>query len=325
MTTSKNNWIAPEYIRIPDFIICGAMKSGTSTLHCILNQHPNIYLPNNEIFFFDMDNLFQHPDFNYFDRKNWVTQRLDENPEKFWEWYTSHFDSATKEQIIGEDSTTYLASAIAAQRIQLQHKKIKTIIMLRHPTDRAYSQYWHLLRTGRAVFTFEDTIKYDPWCILQRSLYVDQLRNFLKHIPKEQIKVIIFEEFLQDTAGLVREICEYIGVDYDLLPKDTLNTHQNPARIPKFQNLQILKNKLFRESGNIHYRSYLPVRHPMTQPKQRISVLLSKIHRKINPLIDQKPPKINSSTKKFLDSYFKKELAGINDLLGKDVISLWFD
>jgi hypothetical protein len=325
MTTSTNNWVAPKNIRIPDFIICGAMKSGTTTLHYMLNQHPNIYIPNNEIFFFDMDDLFQHPAFNYFDGRNWITQRLDKDPERFWKWYTSHFDSAAKDQIIGEDSTTYLASVMAAERIQLQHKKIKTIIMLRHPTDRAYSQYWHLLRTGRAIYTFEDTIKYDPWCILQRSLYLDQLRNFLNHIPEEQVKVVIFEEFLQNTAGLLRDICEYIGADYDLLPKDALNAHQNPARIPKFPNLQILKNRLFREGGNVHYRPFLSEKHSMTQQKQRIPELVNKIHRKINPFVDRKPPKINTSTKQFLHAYFKKELAGINDLLGKDVMSLWFD
>ena len=80
-----------------------------------------------------------------------------------------------------------------------------------------------------------------------------------------------------------------------------------------------VKGTLMRE-----YRQ-LPEKPSIKQQKKYIPELVNKIHRKINPLIDRKPPKINTSTKQFLYAYFKKELAGINDLLGRDVMSLWFD
>ena len=62
MNTVKNeDWLAPTEIRLPNFIICGAMKSGTSTVHQILNQHPRISIPDKEIHFFDSDNLSRAP------------------------------------------------------------------------------------------------------------------------------------------------------------------------------------------------------------------------------------------------------------------------
>lgn len=56
----ENEWVAPENVRLPDFIICGAMKCGTSTVHSLLNQHPYVYIPDPEINFFDIDDIFQH-------------------------------------------------------------------------------------------------------------------------------------------------------------------------------------------------------------------------------------------------------------------------
>ncbi len=326
MSISMNNWILPEELRIPDFIICGAMKSGTSTLHYILNQHPHIYIPDNEIFFFNIDDLFQHSDFNYFDGGNWHTQELDDDPVKFWKWYSSHFDSADANQTIGEDSTTYIASEIAAKRIRVQNKLIKLIIILRHPTVRAYSEYLHMVRTGRAIYNFENTIRYTPYSILYRSLYFDQLKRFFKHVSKKQVKVVIFEQFLVKKYDLLREICVHIGVDYDLFPKDSMDAHKNKALIPKYPGIQILKNRYFREVGNLHYYSNLPVKPTSSNKRKAIILrLINKAHSILNPLTDVKPPKMKDSTKQFIDDFFKRELTGINELLGKDVLSIWFD
>ncbi len=79
----------------------------------------------------------------------------------------------------GEGSSIYLAS-----RIALQNKEIKLNFLLRNPTKRAYSQYYHMLRTGRSTHTFEDTLKYNPVSVLERSLYKDHLEPYYKNIPK---------------------------------------------------------------------------------------------------------------------------------------------
>ena len=325
---STNDWIAPEHITLPHFIMCGAMKAGTSTLHHILNSHPHIHIPNNEIHFFDIDNVLQHQDFNYFDGSTWVIQRLDDDPINFWRWYASHFDGAAKNQIIGEDSTTYLASEIAAKRISLQRKKIKLIAILRHPTARAHSQYWHMVRTGRAMLSFEDTIRFEPYSILYRSLYHEQLRHLFRHVSREQVQVVILEEFLMNKHDSLREICAHIDVDYDLLPKDSIDSHMNKGLFPKYPAIHILRNRVFREAGGLHYASDRPVKpDPALGKGIRIGALrfLDKVHRKMNPLIEVRSQKIQPSTGAFLDDFFKRELEGLNDLLGRDVMSIWFD
>ena len=60
--------ISSQPENLPDFIIAGATKSATTTLHTILNKHPDVFIPNGELHFFDMDDIFEHPDFNEFDK-----------------------------------------------------------------------------------------------------------------------------------------------------------------------------------------------------------------------------------------------------------------
>lgn len=324
MSCTLSNWVLPDHLRTPDFIICGAMKSGTSTLHYILGQHPRVFIPDQEIHFFDIDNLFEHPDFNYFDGSKWVSQRLDDDPNRFWKWYASHFEGAREDQLVGEDSTTYVSSEIAAKRIAIQNKRLKLIVLLRHPTERAYSQYWHLVRTGRATYGFEDTLRFEPFSVLHRSLYLEHLKNFLRHIPRDQLKVVIFEEFMSAKQRVLREVCEHIGVDYERLPPEASEAHVNGAQVPRHPGFEVAKNRFFRTGGSMSYRARLPVCPDATGMYFRLGRLINGAHRRINPLVQSKPPAMAAATRRLLDDYFKRELDGLDELLERDVMALWF-
>ncbi|WDE13278.1 sulfotransferase family protein [Thalassomonas haliotis] len=325
MSARLYNWQLPTDVRIPDFIICGAMKSGTTSIHAILNQHPDIYIPDDEVHFFDMDNLLQHPDFNHFDGKQWSVSSLARDPQQYYAWYRSRFSPAAQHQLLGEDSTTYLASEIAAQRISQQKRETKLIILLRQPSTRAYSQYWHLLRSGRATHSFEDTIRYNPHSILERSLYLTQLQNVYKHIPQEQVKVIVFEDFLADKQAVLMQLCTFLKADYRRLPADALGIHANSGRLPMFPAIELMKNRLFRDGGNqgYHQRFSCDLTAGNTR-KITFSKLVNKAHRLVNPLVVKKAPKIHPQTKAFLDDYFYRELQGLNELLGRDILAKWF-
>jgi hypothetical protein len=311
---------------MPDFIIGGAMKSGTTTLHRILNAHPDIYIPKEEIHFFDMDNIFQHGDFYFYDKLNnkWLSQDMLENPSKIWDWYLSKFNN--KENFIkGEDSTTYLASDIAAQRIALQKKDIKLIFLLRHPTKRAYSQYYHLLRNGKAIHSFEDTIRYNPSSILTRSLYKDQLEVYYRFIPKDRIKVVLFEDLIQNTEIVLKEICDFLAIDFEMLDKDVFKTHANKSMSPRSIWLQIKFNLFLRDFGNINYIKALP----NTPLEKNLEIpfyakLIYLANKTLNPKTIRKPACINNATKQFLDNYFLKELSGLDELTEKRILDKWF-
>jgi hypothetical protein len=317
------NWQAPNNTTLPDFIICGAMKSGTTTLHAMLNLHPDISLPAKELHFFDCDNVLQHPDFSFYYQKQWHNLAFNQ-AEPNWQWYSAQFQQ-DEGKVVGEDSTTYLASPLAARRIAQQQKPIKIIIMLRQPAVRAYSHYWHLVRTGRAIYDFETMLQLNPLEILGRSLYLQQINHFLSYIPKERIKFIIFEEFLQNKAKTLQALCNFLGVDYQRLPEKALTLHENATNYPKYYRLQLVKNRLFPMAGNVAYlRHFAEVKHQPYANNVRLLRLINAIHRKVNPLIAKKCKALSPETKHFLDNFFKNELDGINQVLEKDVTTLWF-
>lgn len=319
-------WIAPKASDLPDFIIGGAMKSGTSTLHAILDKHPDVFIPKEELGFFDADNIVEHFDFNFYDakRRRWVFQDMANHSEQMWQWYRDHFKKAG-ERMKGEDSTSYLASPIAASRIAKQPKPIKVIFLLRQPTKRAYSNYFHLLRAGIVGHTFERALEYYPRMFLHRSLYKQQLESYFNVLPKEQIKVIVFEDFIKNTAATMQDVCDFLGLDFSKFQQEDFSIHANRAKLPRSLRLLRWKNRMSRGYGNSFYLENLPLEAPFWVKRRMFrSKFFNKAISIINPLKEKPTPDMRPETQQFLDDYFKTELHGMNELLGKDVLSKWF-
>lgn len=317
-----SEWKIDRSDQLPDFIIGGAMKSGTTTLHSILDTHPDVFLPSTEVHFFDMDNPFQHRDFNYFSRdsEEWVHQMGD--IEKRWNWYLSHFEEK-QNYVTGEDSTTYLASKIAAKRISVQDKDIKLIFLLRHPTKRAYSQYFHMLISGRAIYNFEDTIRFRPSTILSRSMYKKQLKWYYNLLDRDQIKVILFEEFIKNPESIMEEVSEFLNLEFDKFDDDAFNLHSNPAKIPMSISLQIFFNRFAKHLRGYRYFDQLPNDSNNSENKYSYKIL-KKAHRFLNPLQTKEKPPIRKSTRSFLDYFFKRKLQGIDELTKRNILEQWF-
>lgn len=320
-------WKAPEEAMIPHFIIGGAMKSGTSTLHAMLDHHPHVFIPKEEIGFFDMDHIIEHFDFNFYDSRNkeWTFQDMETDPERAWKWYSALFDQG-QGKILGEDSTSYLSTQFAAQRIAIQDKPIKMIFVLRQPSLRAYSNYHHLVRSGIAAHKFEDMLQYYPNSVLKRSMYKEQLEYYYKLLPKGNIKVILFEELVEDPKTCLQEVCNFLGLDFNLLPAEVLHTHANPARFPLFPRMHRLKNFFFRSYGNSFMLKSLPRKAPAVVISKAWWVkVVNRIHGTINPLVTRKTKPMRPETRRYLDTFFQKELKGLNELIGRDVLSRWFE
>lgn len=319
-----DSWSSPDHTRLPDFIIGGAMKSGTSTLHAILAKHPDVFIPRREVNFFDIDNILQHPDFNFYENKKWYFPDMLQDRDKVWNWYFDKF-SEGEGKLIGEDSTTYLASPKVAERIAVQKKQIKMIFILRHPTARAYSNYNHLVKSGRAVYSFEDTIKYAPFDVLNRSLYKEQLEYYYKFLDRENIKVLLFEEMVENLKETVLDVANFLSLDTSKFSEDVFSTHANPARIPGNISLQLKRNNMIRGLGNRAYSSLLPLNEKLPESNAGFKdKVINKVHSTINPLKAEKPPKMEEETRAFLNRYFKSQLEGIDELVGKEILSKWF-
>jgi len=202
-------------MRLPDFLIIGAAKSGTSSLYRYLERHPQIFLSSTKEpeFFASEENLAQGID-----------------------WYTNLFKEADPNQICGEGSTAYTRwpqCPDAAAHIAKFLPKAKLIYLLRHPIDRAYSHYLHRytkeLHYGKPITVrFEEHIKSDPMC-LDSSEYMKQIERYLEHFPRESLLLLFTDEFIRDPKPVLRRVCQFLGVDPDvnILAEGSLHVSNN--------------------------------------------------------------------------------------------------
>lgn len=184
-----------EHNTPPDFIIIGAMKSGTTTLYSYLSLHPGIFMTTpKEPGFFSRNDVFA----------------------KGTDWYLALFKTAAPDQIRGEASTCYSrwpAYPEAAKRIHEFNSKTKFIYVLRHPVDRAYSHYGHLVYSDKKPYrSFEEALKAEDE-IISASKYMLQINKFLEYFPKEQILLVDFDEMIHKTAETLATIQKFLGCD----------------------------------------------------------------------------------------------------------------
>lgn len=298
------------------------MKCGTTSLRNILSHHPNIFMPDHEIFYFDLDDIHQHPHFFVRHRGEWRYHDVDRQPESYFAWYASFFTGASRDQIVGENSTSYLASTKAPARIAQTIPNAKLIVMLRDPVDRAYSHYWHLVRGGRATASFENTLLFHNSSIIERSSYRRQVERLFDVTPRAQVHFILFEAFIANMESVVAETLRFLGVSTDL-DLTGINTRRNVGSYPRNARLELLRNRLLGR-----YALKLPSHLPdigVPRPELRgARALLSELLRRANPRQRAKPPAMRTGTRRFLHDYFALENLGLGDLIGQDVNRFWW-
>lgn len=224
---------------MPNFLIIGARKSGTTTLHYVLDQHPEIFMsPTKEPAFFwahgeevelqgPMALLLKHR----------VIHDLDH--------YQQLFDGVTTEKAVGESTSRYLTDSRSPSLIHQFIPRAKLIAILRHPADCAFSKYTQYLRDGvetctdfGEVLTQERQGLRDYWTFghyLREGFYHAALTRYMEFFDPEQIHVSLFEDFVEAPMGLTRNIFRFLEVDENYLP-DLSQRHnvsgviRNPAK-----------------------------------------------------------------------------------------------
>ncbi len=305
--------------RFPDFIIGGAPKCGTTSLHFILNQHPNIALPDDEIHFFDADDPTTHPDFFTRDSAGRLAHYDVESPV-FRDHYAKKFEALINTKIIGEDSTTYLMSPAAPPRIRSLLPAARVIFMLRDPVARAYSQYWHSVTRGRATQSFEEALCTDLSIILG-STYLAGLERFRACLPAEQIKIILFEDFLTDQQRVIDEVSAFLGVERMKVRQDA--SWFNRSMYPIWLGGQLSLNRIGRHVAALRYRNHLASRHSAR------SRFMGRLHyhwfRRVNPLLlkASKPKKMQPETRTYLTQHLSRRNDGLSAFLDRDLGAVW--
>lgn len=201
---------------LPNFLIIGAGKSGTTSVDNYLKQHPDIYVsPTKEPNFFGYE-LNTASDFEgtpqLFHYKNSVTNYRD---------YIKLFEGAKANQMKGETSNTYMYHENAAARIKHYVPDVKLIAILRQPAERLYSRYLHLARDRKLpTDNFEDCLDRDSiWWkrndLVKEGFYGKHLAKYYELFHPSQIKVFLYEELREDPRNLHRQIFSFLGVQED--------------------------------------------------------------------------------------------------------------
>jgi len=220
---------------LPNFLIVGAQKSGTTALHYLLRAHPEVFFPpdRNEVHFFD----------------------LDENFEKGLEWYESLFDTRQREVAVGECSPFYMFEPAAAPRFKRILSDVKLLVILRDPVARAYSHYWHEVRYGFEALSFEEAIDEEAnrlrsgsvhyrrhYSYVARGHYSSQIARLIDLFGRDQILVLLNEELSLHPGRVGRAAAEFLSVDPDGIPDDVSNGGRpNAARLPRSRKLQRMR------------------------------------------------------------------------------------
>ena len=164
----------------PDFYIAGAMKCGTTAMHHSLGSHPDIFIPKGELKFFAIDDPLHLASLNFNVGGPWGNSLdFDRDAVDLQRWYFQNFRERSSELLVGEDSPVYMLAPLAPARIKEANEESRFIFMLRDPVERTYSQYWHMVKNGTAVYSFEEQIRAAPAVLLEKSYYLEQLSRYL--------------------------------------------------------------------------------------------------------------------------------------------------
>lgn len=264
---------------LPNFLICGAEKSGTTSLYKYLNSHPDI--------------LFSKPKETFFFNRHF---------SKGKKWFAEHFNDYSGEKLIGEGTATTMYSSKAPQRIQEVLGSPKLIFVLRNPIDRAYSQYYFYLKKGKIEpsQSFVESIKEDSWGILSKGIYIDHLIKF-SNFDK---KILLSKDLKRKPVSTIREVFSFLGVNNKFYP--TVGEEYNKTTYP-------------RSRATYHYiRSVWHAIRSVVEPTfpGAVDVVRKKVR---NIMFGKKKPEMSREVKEYLQDFYADPNVRLEHYLDSDL------
>ena len=198
-------------MRLPDFIVIGGMRCGTTTLYHLLRQCGGIYMP-------------PVKEIHFFDRRN---PALDESAAR----YAEVFSAAGSAQRCGEVTPDYLTTHRCAERIHALVPDVRLVTILRDPVERAWSHYLVSCLNGVETLPLAEALEAEPerlgdgtdrsdifFSYLQRSRYVEHLERYEALFGRKAMLVLFLEELATDAAGQGKRLLEHLGVPAVQIP-----------------------------------------------------------------------------------------------------------
>jgi hypothetical protein len=249
---------------LPNFLVIGAAKAGTTSLEAYLRQHPDIFLNSTfkELRFFAYDG--QPPSY-----AGPGDVESNEHTITTLRAYEAQFERASGRKAIGEVSPVYLYSERAPERIEHYIPDVKLIAVLRNPVERAYSHYMHLRRDrreseesfARALALEDDRIRKRwewSWHYRRVGLYHAQLERYLERFDRSQIRIFLYDDFQKDPGGMTRDVFRFLGVDDTFVPDTSVRF--NVTGLPRSRSFPsaLMKGRQFLLDKLTPIQPYIP-------------------------------------------------------------------
>ncbi|GAN31535.1 MAG: sulfotransferase [Candidatus Jettenia sp.] len=306
--------------KLPNFLIVGAAKSGTTSLYYCLKQHPEVFMSPNK------EPRFITAQFVKFPLKGIKDWKIERKIIKNFDEYKKLFSKVSYEKAIGEASVDNLYFYVnAIKYIKEYLGEVKIIIILRNPIERTFSHYMMLRRDLREYLSFEDALKAEDerkrknwgygWHYQSVSLYYEQVKAYLENF--NQVKVCLYDDLKSNPIGLAKDIYSFLGIDSSFIPD--MSIKYNVSGIPRNKFVKIVCNFL---------------RKP-TKPTLRNSIitqickvfLIEKKRVKFVEYLDTKNLKkieMKPEMREYLKGLFREDILQLQDLLHRD-LSHWIE
>ncbi len=304
---------------MPNFLIIGAAKSGTTALYHYLNQHPQVYMsPEKEPRFFAFEG--QRPDF----RSPADHQGINRCRFTSAEAYRELFRGVSGEKVAGEASTLYLYSPRAPENIARHVPEAKLITVLRNPVDRAYSAFLFMLRDSREPLddfslALEDEQRriaenWGPeYHYMSRGFYYPQLKRYFERFGRDKVRVYLYDDLMEDPESVVRDMFRFLEVDETFAPD--MSSKHNVSGVPTNKALQ--RAYLFLR-GSSPLKSALKPLLPARLRRRMYSRAL----RSVQSRNLKKAPPLSPQTRRELTEAYRDDILKLQDLIQKD-LSKW--
>lgn len=224
---------------LPNFLIIGAAKAGTTSLYNYLEQHPDVFMsPDKEPRFFA---------FKGDTSGNYPYTELHQ--------YEKLFNGVTTEKMAGEASTFYLYSKSAPDCIKEHAPDVKLVAVLRNPIDRAYSQFVYWQREGKEVETdfakivneeLDNMQAENSDSYIMRGMYGSQLQRYFDIFPKEQIRVYLFEDLCERPEEMLKDVFGFLNIDDTF--KVNFSKNYNVSTMPQSGIKQVIYAFIMRQN-----------------------------------------------------------------------------
>lgn len=301
---------------LPNFLIFGVQKAGTTSIYDYLREHPQVYVsPRKETDFLGRESLTEAaaealPD----------PERLTRGGRKrilTLQDYQSLFDGARDEIAIGEASPNYLfLHEKAVPQIQKHVPDAKLIAVLRNPVDRAYSDYlMHVREVIGNQKSLAEQVRSSPESshTLLKGRYYEGVKHFLETFGPDQVKIFLYDDLQADSDRFMQQLYSFIGVDSSF--KANTRQRKQTAQVPKNQSI----NQLLRTRNPL--RSAVGAVLRVLLPEEQRQKLRSRLI-KANSQGKEGLP-LSLADRELLENYYREDILRLQTLINRD-LSGWF-